>query len=252
MLTAYIDESGYGDKDVIVLGGFIGTDDQWDQCRQEWTAALGKRQSLHMKALRWGNTSRIKTLLDRLGSIPHHCGLMPVWASIRVFDYSDLMDDSTFGRLLQHGYFICAQYLGLKMLEYAQMQNETIMIYFEHNDHFAPLLPPVIVFYGKLFQFITTDGRPCVAGAEMIKKKDSVLTQPADYLCYARLQEMRDPHSMRSHLCSPILTSQPGLQADVTRQQIRSLMSSPTRQEINNLSRQIEPYLQLIRRKQKP
>src|ERR1700722_4543874 len=95
VLTAYIDESGYGAKDIIVLGGFVGNDQQWDKCSKEWAFALGKRRALHMKTLRWKNTERIKPLLEKLGPVPHDCGLIPIWARLRVSDYADLMETTT-------------------------------------------------------------------------------------------------------------------------------------------------------------
>jgi hypothetical protein len=249
VLTAYIDESGYGDKDIIVLAGFLGNDQEWSLCSDEWKAGLGTRKSLHMRSLRWKNTERIKPLLERLGPIPHNCGLTPAWARLRVSDYADLIDDSTVSRKIQCGYMLAAQYLGLVLLGWVQMMDQRIKIIFEHNDHFAGILPVILEGYGQLFPFVTTLGMRCLSGVELVSKNSSCLTQPADYLAYARLQQLRDPDSVKSKLCSPILEPQNGIYVDVERDAIRKLMASPSQASIRALSREIEPYLKVLRQK---
>jgi hypothetical protein len=244
VLTAYIDESGYGAKDIIVLGGFVGNDEQWDLCTGEWKRALGKRRALHMKTLRWKNVDRLKPQLQKLGAVPHNCGLIPIWMRLRVSDYADLMEQTTVARKIHHGYFLGAQFLALIALGYAQASNERIKIVFEYNEHFAPILPAAINLYGHAFSFFMKDMTRCMAGVEMVAKNSSSLTQPADYLAYARLQELRDPGSVRARLCSPILEPQLGVHVDVTRQTVRNLMSSPTQRKIRELGRELEPYVQ--------
>ena len=78
VITAYIDESGYGSKEIIVLGGFVGNDDQWTLCATAWKVGLQRKKALHMKEQWWKKPNRIKPLLERLGKIPHSCGLLPV------------------------------------------------------------------------------------------------------------------------------------------------------------------------------
>jgi hypothetical protein len=249
VLTAYIDESGYGAKDIIVLGGFLGNDDEWAMCGQEWKIALGKRKALHMKELRWKKKNdRTKMLLERLGPVPHRCGLVPAWARLRVSDYADLVDDTTVSRKMQHGYLLGAQFLCLILLRYVEMLDERIKIVFEYNEHFAPVLPTILKLYGEMYPFVTSDGERCLAGIEFATKDSASLTQPADYLAYARLQQLRDPKSIRARLCAPILDPQPGIHVDVERGVIRKLISSPSQQSIRDLGRQIEPHLARLRK----
>jgi hypothetical protein len=244
VLTAYIDESGHGAKDIIVVGGFFGNDQEWDFCGKEWKAGLGKRKALHMKELRWSKKSdRTKMLLEKLGPIPHRCGLIPAWARLRVDDYADLVEDTAVSRKIHHGYLLGAQFLGLILLTYVRMVNERIKIVFEHNEHFAPLLPTMLRLYGEMFRFVTSDGLPCLTGVELATKDSTCLTQPADYLAYARLQQLRDPKSLRTQWCAPIIEPQPGIHVDVERDAIRKLMSSPTQKEIQALGRQLEPQI---------
>src|SRR2546426_907405 len=57
MLTVYLDESGHEGK-VVIVAGFLGNDNQWEQCAKKWQAGLGpQRRLLHMKDLRWSKHS---------------------------------------------------------------------------------------------------------------------------------------------------------------------------------------------------
>jgi hypothetical protein len=201
-----------------------------------------------MKTLRWKQTDRIRPLLEKLEPIPHECGLVPVWARLRISDYSDLIEITTVSRKLQGGYLVVAQYLGLIIMEYIRLLNERVKIVFEHNDHFALVLPAIIGLYGQVFPFFTNEGLRCLVGVEMIPKHSSSLTQPADYLAYARLQELRNPNSERAILCRPILKPQPGVRVDIKREDIRGLMSSPAQRKIRELGRKLEPAIMLARR----
>jgi hypothetical protein len=91
--TAYLDESGHEGTSHVVIVGFLGSDEQWTACAQLWKRALAPRQSLHMSALRWQSkrNNRVRDLLERLGPIPHTCGLVPVFGMVNVGDYSDLL-----------------------------------------------------------------------------------------------------------------------------------------------------------------
>ncbi|HXE90156.1 MAG TPA: DUF3800 domain-containing protein [Terriglobales bacterium] len=248
LLTAYIDESGYGDQGIIVMGGFFGRDADWGLCGREWRSALGQRKGLHMSKLRWKNTKRIQALLKRLGPIPHECGLIPVWARLRVSDYSDLVEQTTLSRKLQHGYFVAAEFLGLILMNYVRLLDERIKIVFEYNEHFDRIIPVILKAYSMAFPAFVNHGVPCLAGVEFVPKDSTCLTQPADYLTYARLQEMRDPNSLRTRLCSPILERQPGVHVDVSRNAIRQLMSSKSQQELRELAREMEPHIQMLRK----
>jgi hypothetical protein len=248
VLTAYLDESGYGAKDIIVVGGFFGNDREWHLCDEQWKAALGKRKSLHMKDLRWGKKNeRTKLLLEKLGPIPRRCGLVPVWVRFKVSDYSDLVDNTTASRKLQHGYFLGAQFIALMLLWYMRELNERVKVVFEANEHFASIVPLILKLYGEVFSFSLEDGMPCLTGVEFISKDSSCLTQPADYLTYARLQELRDLTSLRARLCAPILSGSPGLRADIGRNAVRQLMSSKSMQDLQSLGRQLEPHIRRAR-----
>ena len=58
----------------------------------------------------------------------------------------------------------------------------------------------------------TPDGRRKLVSVEYIEKGQSLLTEPADYLAFAQLQQYRDAKSKKSELCAPILAlTRPGL-----------------------------------------
>jgi len=220
------------------------------QCREKWSLALGKLKALHMKTLRWKNTKRVKSLLDVLGPIPHDCGLIPVWTRLRVSDYSDLIDDTSVSRKLGHGYYVSAQFLGLMLLQFARVAKQRVKIVFERNEQFAPILPSILKLYGQLFNFVS-GGLPLLSGVEIVDKSSTCLTQPADYLTYARLQELRNPRSIKAKLCAPILSPQPGIRVEVGRQSIRQLMSSDTTKDLWAMGRRLEPFIKRVREAQK-
>lgn len=245
VLTAYVDESGFGAKDVIVVGGFLGNDKQWDSFAKDWKIGLGKRKALHMKDLYWKH-KRTRLLLQRLGPIPSEHDLVPVWVKIRVCDYADLVDDTIFSRKLNHGYMLGAQTLAIVLLMYVWELDERIKLVFEHNDQFAEFVPLFLDVMSKLTGFKTSDGLPCLSGVEFVPKDGSSLTQPADYLTYATLQSIRNPDSVRAQWSSPILRNVPSIVPQLSRDEIRTLLSRPSHKELQKIGRELEPLLRSI------
>ena len=109
MLTAYFDESGISpDQSLCIVAGFVGNAAQWNAVMSEWIPALQSRPHLHMKKLRWNQQpERIARLLNRLGPIPYHYNLTPVYAGVRWKNYLKYMRGRV-REMYTHPYMMCA------------------------------------------------------------------------------------------------------------------------------------------------
>lgn len=199
MLTAYLDESGHETKDVVVIAGFLGNDQQWLQCAKEWKQGLGpQRTTFHMHDLRWTKFGT-KKLLAILGPIPHQCGLRAVLGVVHVNDYYDMVS-GTRAEKLTKGY-----YLALNTLIGAIIKNtrktERIKLVLEEQHEYA--FSAKIVFSAE--DSVTPEGERRMAGIEYVRKDSTILTQPADYVAFAVLQGLRDRTSKKYRWCLPIL-----------------------------------------------
>ena len=108
----------------------------------------------------------------------------------------------------------------------------------------------ILTMYGSVFNFVS-DGLPILSGVELVSKDATCLTEPADYLTYARLQELRNPNSMKARLCAPILNGAPGIRVEVSRASIRQLMSSDSTQKLWALGRKLERVIKISKEAKK-
>ena len=209
MLTAYLDETGHEGKDVVILSGFLGTAEQWGKCEAEWQAALKQRQRkhLHMAELRWSKPKRLRPLLSVLGPIPHAAGLQAVYSAVKIADFADLVDGTAMQKAMK-GYFITL--LGVADVITKNIPpEETFRLMLEVQTEYAAGAKQI---YHGARDSRTPDGKRKWESLEFIKKDESVLAEPGDYLAYAQLQQYRDPKSIKSELCAPILKMmRPGL-----------------------------------------
>lgn len=200
MLTAYLDESGHEGKGLIILAGFLGNADQWAKCETDWKAALGQRRHLHMADLRWSKPQRISKLLTTLGPVPHAAGLQGLISTVDVADFEDLIDGTQMQKLMK-GYFVTL--LGLiNVIAHNIPSEETFKLVMEAQNEYE---------YGARQTFLgtrdmlTPSGKRKLVSIEFVAKDETCLTEPADFLAYAFLQQHRDPKSERAALCAPIL-----------------------------------------------
>jgi hypothetical protein len=202
MLTAYLDETGHEGKDVVILAGFLGTEDQWKKCEIDWQSELAKRQRkhLHMTNLRWSRPERLRPLLAALGRIPHEAGLQAVYSAVKVADFADLVDGTEMQKTMK-GYFIAL--LGVTdVISKNITPEETFKLVLESQPEYAAGAQQI---YNGGRNIRTSDGKRKWVSLEFIDKWESVLAEPADYLAYSQLQNYRDPKSVKSELCAPIL-----------------------------------------------
>ena len=200
MLTAYFDESGHENRNAVVVAGFIGDDEQWKECAEQWRVALGpNRKWLHMKELRW-RMERTQKLLARLGPIPHECGLTAVLAVLRVNDYYDLVAGTPAERMTK-GYYFCLISIFDALVKNTP-KNEAIRLVFEEQNEYEIRASG---FFEANKHHQTATGEQKFRSIEYIAKDSSILTQPSDYLAFAALQRYRDPQSQKAKWCAPIL-----------------------------------------------
>ncbi|MGO9210140.1 MAG: DUF3800 domain-containing protein [Terriglobales bacterium] len=201
MLIAYLDEAGHETKDMVIVAGFLGSENQWELCGSVWRRGLGRHRALHMKRLKWAEEeNEIRTLLARLGPIPHECGLTALLGAAKVSDYQDLVDGNPAQKLLK-GY-----YISLVAILDAALKNipkdERLRLVSEQQDQYAFRAGLIFNSYKHAR---TTSDQSKLAEIAFVPKDACALTQPADYLAYALLQLYRDPKSKKSQLCEPIL-----------------------------------------------
>jgi hypothetical protein len=199
MLTAYFDESFESPRGYAVMAGFLGNKEAWKKCAKEWREGLGAKDSLHMKALRWKN-DRPKDLLEKLGPIPHRCGLRPIYSSVKVADYvDDLSEYATEG--FTKGYFITLMGATASVLMEIP-KGQRVEFIFEEQGEFAAVREHALGIMAKNPVLRGKRGKSALAKWSSIPK--SSLLEPADYLAYAIMQWLVDPDSSRSKLCPPI------------------------------------------------
>ena len=210
MLRAYIDESGHESKDWMFLAGYFGAEDQWKVFAPKWQQALGpRRQSLHMRELRW-NSESTKRLLARLGPIPDSCGLKGMIGGVRFQDYEDLVSGQREEKTMK-GYIAVLIPMVLNTLRVIP-PTERIELVFDQQDEYEP-------FANLALQWLATpdhpwrrtvDGKPKLAKWSFVPKGSTILTDPADYLAFALRAVRINEKSKKTQWCMPILRAGEG------------------------------------------
>lgn len=251
--TAYLDESGHESGQHVIVAGFLGNDDQWDSCAAAWAIGLGKRKGLHMSELRWKSKSshRVRDLLERLGPIPHRCGLTPVFGGVNVSDYSDMIS-GTLVTKINKGYILSLYPMIVRILATLKGE-ERVKLVFEQNTQyqtFTELIGMIVgAFEGRIFK--TPSGLPRLSGIEFVTKGSTALTQPADYLAFAILQQHRDPRSQKARWTLPIIGNRipvgKFMRRDELRKGIGITMAEENIKELREVERWLDPMLSLLR-----
>jgi len=207
MYYAYLDETGQESKDWVYIAGFVGTEEQWRRFIPAWKEGFcgSQRKRLHMNKLKFERRSE-KELLQRLGSVPVSCGLEPLIGGVRVSDYEDLLGGDQFQEKMQAGYVVAVMPMLIQLCRWLP-QDESVELVFEQQDRYAGLLNYNLMIIRSLEGMLANDGKPKVANWRFIRKGTSSLTEPGDYLAYAISHYRKDPHSVESQWCLPILKS---------------------------------------------
>jgi len=205
MITVYLDESRHTDPNsYMVVAGFWGKKEQWDALIPDWMAALGKRQSLHMRTLRLNSergAKRAEKLLAKLGPLPYKHGLSPVYGAVKTSDYMDLIAGSYLEAQLP-GYVVCLTAV-MQRLSRIIPAHESITIICEINKRYEAIATQSFRQVSAADPISRPD-RPYFSGIEFIPKNTSVLTQPSDFLAYAIAEAHEDQTSQKTQLTSTI------------------------------------------------
>jgi hypothetical protein len=198
MLTAYFDESFQSGNGYVVMAGFLGDKESWEKCAEAWRLGLGKKKKLHMKQLNWKYAGRYKDLLEKLGAIPHACGLQPIFTAVRLSDYAIAKHVS---KTFRHGYFVSLAAAAMVVLE-TLPKGERVKLVFETQAAYAAVRDAVLQLIQDMPDY-KKKRKKLLLGWESSAK--SILLEPSDYLAYAIMQTLADPLSERAQLCAPIL-----------------------------------------------
>lgn len=104
-------------------------------------------------------------------------------------------------------------------------RRERIKFVFDQQTHYEPFAR---IMFRVLKENRTPSGEPRLAGVEFVPREDTQLTQPGDYLAYAIAQTYRDPRSLKSNLCAPIVIGLPNnnpIAVPLTRDLVRYALS---------------------------
>jgi hypothetical protein len=206
VLTAYLDESGQDSADWVVVGGYLGNDEQWKALPGKWKIALGNRKSIHMKRLRWGSKPRrIAPLMQGLASAPEQCGLKRVIGGVKTSDYQDLIK-RPMQAILEQGY-LASLYPLILLILYSIPRDERLELVFEEQRTYRPIAERILSEMAASNNPVmrTSDGRPRLASWKFVPKWSTSLLEPSDVFVYSYLQSLRDPNSERTRICSPLL-----------------------------------------------
>lgn len=206
MLNLHVDESFNGKNGMYFVSGFLGNRDQWREYVSCWENARKPFKSLHVSECRLGSErglKRYKIVLQRLGNVPSQCGLIPMAGSICRNDYGHKIRGTVLSVLME-GYVLAI----LTLLDEVKMHippDERLEILFEANTAHAEYRERAMILWSTMNS--TSSGVPILMRWSSMPK--GILTEAADYLCYALQQREWDDTSQKARLTSPILSNEP-------------------------------------------
>lgn len=226
VLTAYLDESSGSPDGFYVVGGYLGNDTAWRVCSTLWKDALAEYglSSLHLKELRLGSNKAEKrhgAMLEHFGKIPAKCGLYAIYGSVTQSDYTDLTNDTN-AQIAMDGYPL-ALWTAIPAILRFIPPTDRLKLVFEQQIEHAAMREIVLSQIAAQTQYRTTTGSLTLAGWESLPA--STLFEPADYLCYAVLQNHIDKQSQKARLTRPILDSPPVYFSHMDRDHARMLVN---------------------------
>jgi hypothetical protein len=220
MLTVYLDESGQEREGFVVIAGFLGNKSQWDEFPCKWSAALGtQRKSLHMSNLRFRTSD--EALLPRLGAVPYNCGLTPVFGSVNVADYADLVK-GTVAEIHGAGYCVALAPLVGNLRRYIP-KDERITLVFEVQKTYDQCRDSILEHVSKMPIFRMKDGSSQLAGWTTVPKGSIPHTELADYLSFHLRHRAEDPTSLKCRWTTPIIGSGKLVGQHLSKEQARSI-----------------------------
>jgi|GEM_PF-2328677 len=229
MLTAHLDETGQQGRGLVIVGGFIGTDEQWDDLAHEWPKGFegSQRKSLHLRQISFKRDSD-KALLDKLGPIPQACGLKRISGSVNVADYFDLVE-GTVAELHAHGYALAVLPLILA-IEATIPNDEVYRLVFEEQTSLGFYRNKILDLIAYTLSHPPKEERhakrPRLIEWRTAAKDATQLCEPSDYLCYHLAHNSFDPSSRRSVWTKPIMGDGTITIRHLTREASRNLFAN--------------------------
>jgi hypothetical protein len=228
VLKGYFDETFDEFSKTVWIGGHVGDQQAWTRYVNDWRLALGQRQQIHMRRLRWKKKSE-QDLLARLGPIPAQSGLTPLVRGIHRPDIADLIAGTPLERYFDGYVFALMDVLMRAILRVPD--NEQLEVVFEDRDQTrehaqdaAFAIRAMGYLSGAEPGFCNSDGTLKLARSEFMQKAGTVVFDQADYLCYAVLQRHRDAASQKALWCDPILKASPITDEIMSRETAREVI----------------------------
>ena len=207
-ITTYLDESQINNPGHLVVSGFYGTDQQWTGLANDWKVGLGQRKGLHMTDLHWGGEAakrRLPRLLAKLGALPHKHGLTPIYGAVKVSDYADLIarEPRHNNKVILNGYVICLTIIVVAMMEEIPA-HARIKLVCERQDYYQGLAEMYYRIFAKEMARRYPTRPYFESEMQYIEKGSSVLTQPSDFLSFAKTKYLDERGSRKDLWCRPI------------------------------------------------
>ncbi len=207
MFTAYVDETAHDRDDGTFVAGFLGDEAAWKLVAAGWPAAIAPLKALHMSANR--RLQNYARQLSQAADLTKEGGLKALVGRVVKSDYKDLIPpQATKEGKIFAAWVLCMTALIVRALE-AIPTDERLEIVYEEQSEYACYASVVCSIIGQMPEFASDDGMPKLIGCRPISKKSTQLTQAADYLAYALLQEKNDPTSAKAKITTPILEVHP-------------------------------------------
>jgi hypothetical protein len=209
VLKGYFDETFDEHSGCTWVAGYVGDENAWRNYVRDWRNGLGERKQLHLSSLRWKKPSTRQLLAD-LAPIPSRSGLRGFVSGVRTSDFSDLVRGTKW-EYHSNGYIVSLIDVTARAL-LSVPEGEHLEALFEERDQtqeraadglFALSILP---FFSDLKpQLLNRDGSKKLIKYGFQSKSDTILFDQADYLCYAVLQQHRNPGSQKALWTRPIL-----------------------------------------------
>lgn len=146
----------------------------------------------------------------RAGAVPDAAGLKPLFASVRVSDYEDLVSGTRHENLLV-GYIVCCYGVVVNALR-GIPNNERLEIVFEDQDRYRDRARLALGDIAETDSpsLMCTNGKSKLAKWSFVPKGSTSRLELANYFAYAELQISRNKNSVRSKWCHRILETNNG------------------------------------------
>jgi hypothetical protein len=151
-----------------------------------------------------------------MAAIPYRHGLLPIVGAVKVSDYQDLPANIAESYSTQ-GYLIPLFPIIIEVLRATPPTEKIEWIFEEQGQYEGEARNIFRVLSGML-------GQHRFGAISFVTKETTCRTQPADFLSFAVLQDLRNPASEKAEWCRPILGDRPYIGKIMDKALIRQVM----------------------------